>query len=269
MIVKLLKGKNSKQFGERNLKNAIAHIKYVGFRSREVGDKKGFFSEKSENADYKAFIRRIEDNKALQHSNTVKIQKIVIALQKEEYDIYKHSGKDLKDIVRDTIKQYESEHNVKLDWVANIHHENEKNPHAHIIIKGVTDNAGDRGTSQRVKLNTTDAKKMRQMAQDHIDKYFDKDYAKEYWKEFFKNNPDKSTFKNNFEKKEVNYFKSKTFERDITKAGENIFKKIASDIKKETSKAEYQGQRDNENKFQRKPHIKDEINKINKKERER
>lgn len=269
MIVKLLKGKNSKHFGERNLDNAISHIKYVGFRSREIGDKHGFFSEKNEHADYKAFINRIKTNKALQHSETVKIQKIIIALEQNEYNVYKHSGKDLKDIVRETMKQYEDLNNLKLDWVANVHHENGKNPHAHIIIKGVSDNAGDRGKTQRVKLSAYSARDMRNIAKDHIDKHTDKEYAKEYWREFYKNNPENDKYQNNFEKEKVNHFEKKTTERDITKTVDNVFKKMAQDINKETSKAEYQNQRDNENKFQRKPRINDEINRINRKERER
>lgn len=268
MIVKILKGKNSRKFGERNLKNAEAHVKYVGFRSREIGDKHGFFSEKSNDADYKSFIERIKNNKALQHSETIKIQKLVFALKQEEYDIYKHSGKDLKDVVRDTIKQYEEKYNVKLDWVANVHHENEKNPHAHIIIKGVTDNAGDRGKTQRVTFDPKSAQDLRNIAQDHIDKHYDKEYAKEYWKEFYKSNPEKNNFKNNFEKEGENHFTKKTLERDMTKVTENVFKKLAQDIKKETGKAENQNQRNNENHFKKKVNSKDEMNRINKREKE-
>lgn len=270
MIVKILKGKNSRNFGEKNINNAISHIKYIGFRSREIGDERGFFSEKSDHADYKSFIDRIKTNKALQHSDTVKIQKVIIALEQNEYQIYKHSGKNLKDIVRHTIQEYEKINNVKLDWVANIHHENGKNPHAHIVIKGVTDNAGDRGNSKRVKLSPESAKEMRNIAQDYIDKHYDKEYAQEYWREFYKNNPEKDKFKNNFEKEHKNNFvKDTNIERDIAKTAENILQKIAQNIRKETSQAEYQNQRNNENKFQRKPKVDDEINRINRKERER
>lgn len=136
----------------KNIKKVNAHLKYVGFRSREQGEEKSFFSEHSDKADYKAFLQRIESHKALKHSNSVKAHKIVFSLREGDYKEYKEqSGKDYKELVRETLKNYEDKHNVKLDWVASIH-ETEGHPHCHVVIKGVSDKQGDRGFT-RIKFD--------------------------------------------------------------------------------------------------------------------
>lgn len=146
-----------------------SHAKYVGFRSNERGDSKGFFDKNTDKADYKEFIKRIENNPALQHSKSIKAHKMLFALKQEDYEIYKRSGKDFKDIVRQTLSKYEEKHNVKLDWIANIHNGETKNPHVHIIIKGVSDIKGDRGYT-RIKFTKDDFKELREYYKESFEK---------------------------------------------------------------------------------------------------
>lgn len=171
---------------ERNLSKAKAHCKYVGFRSKELNEK-GFFSAYTDTANHSNFIKRLENNPALKHSNTVKVHKLVFALPKDAYAAYKRSGKDFKDIVRQTMSDYEKNHDVKLDWIANIHKgDKSENPHCHVIIKGVSDIKGDRGY-KRIKFRKDDFKELRGSYQ----KAFEKDvkyrfYEKDEFKDMFK-----------------------------------------------------------------------------------
>lgn len=146
-----------------------AHLKYIGYRSKEVGDKKGHFDKTLERVDYKDFYKRVIENKALQHSNTVKAQKLMFALPKEDYAAYKRSGKDFRHIVRDTLNEYEEKHNVKLDWVASIHRSEVDNPHCHVVVKGVSDIKGDRGY-KRIKFKKEDFKEMRESFKQNFEK---------------------------------------------------------------------------------------------------
>ena len=67
-----------------------AHIKYIGFRSNELAvikareeyglDNTRFFSKDENNADYKQFVERIENHKALRHPKSVKAHKMVFLL---------------------------------------------------------------------------------------------------------------------------------------------------------------------------------------------
>lgn len=173
--------------GIRELSKVKAHVRYVGFRSKEIGDTKGYFGRDSDSADYKGFIERIENNKALKHSNTVKAQKLIFALKEEDYTAYKRSGKDYKDLVRATLKNYEEKHNVKLDWIANIHNQESRNPHCHVIIKGVSDIKGERGY-KRITFKRDDLRDMRTSFQQAFDKdvkykFHEREEVKEVLKE--------------------------------------------------------------------------------------
>ena len=137
----------------------VSHLKYIGFRSRELSEK-GFFDRASDNTDYRKFVKRIMDNKALRHPLCIKAHKLMFALHANDYKAYLRSGKDFKDIIRRTLELYEKEKGVKLDWIANAHNESRKNPHCHVVIKGVSDAKGDRGYT-RIKFTGNDFKRMR------------------------------------------------------------------------------------------------------------
>jgi len=150
------------------------HLKYIGFRSKEKEEKGAFFDKDNNKVDYKEFYKRLEENKALKHPNAVKAHKIVFSLREEDYKSYLESGKDYKDLIRATLKEYEEKHNIKLDWIANIHSKDGKgksnHPHAHVVIKGVSDKNSD-GKYQRVKFDKNDFKEFKDM--------FNKEFTKE------------------------------------------------------------------------------------------
>lgn len=155
--------------GLQKISQVKAHAKYVGFRSKEA-EEKGFFSRDEDRADYKKFIDRIEKNPALKHPQSIKAQKLIFSLRQVDYDAYKRSGKDYKQLVRKTLAEYERKHGVKLDYIANIH-EKEGHPHCHVIIKGVSDSKDEKGRFKRVKFTKEDFKEMKE----DFDKEFEKD----------------------------------------------------------------------------------------------
>jgi len=152
-----------------NIKSVESHIKYVGFRSREL-DNKGFFGPEKDNEDWKKFYSRIKESPALKHPNAIKVQKLIFSLKGPHYEQYKRSGKDYKDIVRETLKTYETNHKVKLDWIANIHDQGQSksHPHCHVIIKGVSDTKGDRGHT-RIYIDKEDLKDLRESFEREFD----------------------------------------------------------------------------------------------------
>ncbi|WP_197187608.1 hypothetical protein [Brevibacillus agri] len=142
------------------MKQVTAHVKYVGFRSKEANEK-GFFSRDEDKADFEAFLERIEKNSALQHPLTIKARKMIFSLRESDYEAYKRSGKDFKDLVRNTLAEYERKHGVKLDWIANIHAA-EGHPHCHVVIKGVSDNRGADGRFKRIVFKKEDLQELKE-----------------------------------------------------------------------------------------------------------
>lgn len=162
--------------GLQRIDHVVAHVKYVGFRSREAGEK-GFFSRDEDRADYKAFLDRVEKHPALRHSQTIKVRKMIFSLREKDYEAYKRSGKDFRDLVRKTLQHYEKKHGVKLDWVASIH-ESDGHPHVHVIIKAVSDEKDKNGRSKRIVIRKDDLREMKEV----FDREFERD-AKYHWHE--------------------------------------------------------------------------------------
>ncbi|MGD9678942.1 MAG: hypothetical protein AB7V16_11430 [Vulcanibacillus sp.] len=148
-----------------------AHVKYIGFRSEEIHEK-GFFDRVSDHADYKSFLERISNNQALQHSESIKAHKLVFSLRREDYNAYTRSGKTFQDLARSVLSEYEKEKGIKLDWIANFHNQDNENkqPHIHIVIKGVSDIKGDRGY-KRIRFQYKDFEEMK--------KTFDNEFFKD------------------------------------------------------------------------------------------
>ena len=114
----------------QKIEHVKGHLKYIGFRSNELAtsqareeyglDNTKFFSKDSNNADYKAFIDRIENHKALKHSKSVKMHKMVFSLKQEDYKNYllDSDGKDFKDLVRKTLDDFSKYKGQQYDWIA-------------------------------------------------------------------------------------------------------------------------------------------------------
>lgn len=211
-------------FGLKNISQVKAHAKYIGFRSRELPEEeKGFFDKDNDKfADYKKFIKRIESNRAIRHPNAVKAHKLIFSLKEVDYNAYKRSGKDYKDLIRNTLKEYEEKHNVKLDWIASLHN-SEGHPHAHVIIKAVSDIKDKDGRFKRIYLKKEDFKELKGI----FDKEFDKDVIYKEGEKYHL----KDTFKD-IDKgfKEIN---------ELGKGLEIVTAKIKYDIEKKQNESEY------------------------------
>ena len=202
-----------------------AHIKYIGFRSNELAvakareeynlDNTRFFSESENNADYKQFIERIENHKALQHPKSVKMHKMVFSLKQEDYKNYllDANGKDFKDLVRSTMDEFEKYRGQKYDWIAVEHlTDNDKlssHPHVHIVVKSISEQG------QRLKLDKEDYKILREK--------FDVQYNKvcEYeskWEQGYRQDRELTPFQ--------------SLERDIANATKKIYKSLERDVEK-------------------------------------
>lgn len=215
--------------GLQKIEQVKAHAKYVGFRAQESKEK-GFFGRESDKVDYKDFVKRVENNPALQHSSSIKAQKLIFSLKENDYVAYLRSGKDYKDLVRNTLHEYEVKHNVKLDWIANIH-DTEGHPHVHVIIKGVADEKDKDGRYKRIYFKKDDFKDMKA----NFDREFEKD-AKYHL----------------FEKIDIN----KTM-LDISKGFENVTRNISNDIEKEQAKADFEKHKDIEAKIKKIERVKE------------
>jgi uncharacterized protein (DUF2267 family) len=151
--------------GLQKVDQVVAHASYVGRGSKTLGEheKDAFFSRDSDKASRKEFIDRIKNHSSLQHHLSIKAQKLIFSLKELDYEEYKKTGKDFKDLVRETLGRYEKEHGVKLDWIANIHAVNDakSHPHCHIIIKGVSDTKGERGYN-RIQFTKEDFVNMKE-----------------------------------------------------------------------------------------------------------
>ena len=151
--------------GLQQVSQVLSHMSYVGRGSKTLAEheKDAFFSRDEDSASKKEFLDRIRSHPSLQHPLSIKAQKLVFSLKELDYEEYKNSGKDYKELVRETLTRYEKEHGVKLDWIANVHAENgaKSHPHCHVIIKGVSDTRGERGFN-RIHFTNDDLAKMRE-----------------------------------------------------------------------------------------------------------
>lgn len=153
----------------RKISQVIAHLKYIGFRSRErYEDDKGFFNQSTDMADWRKFVEGVKNHKALQHHSTVKIHKMIFSLREKDYAEYKASGRDYKEIVRTVLGQYEKRHGVKLDWIA-VKHDVSNHPHCHVVIRAVTDPVN--GKSKRIFFSKKDIQEMKRDFDLEVDKH--------------------------------------------------------------------------------------------------
>lgn len=204
--------------GLQQIEHVVAHVKYVGFRSREAGEK-GFFSRDEDRADYKAFVDRVKQHPALRHSKTIKVRKMIFSLREKDYQAYKRSGKNFRDLVRNTLHHYERKHGVRLDWVANIH-EAEGHPHAHVIIKAVSDVKDENGRSKRIVFRKDDLQEIKQVFEQELERD-----ARYHW----------------YERLDLEMTMM-----DMARSFEGVTKQIKRDIERVQLEAEYEKRRNQE-----------------------
>lgn len=156
-------------------RKVLSHLKYIGFRSRELDfdrDTKGLFNEQTDNASLKEFYKSVKDEPGLKHSNTVKIHKVIISLKQEDYEKY---DRDFKDVARHVVNRLEERKDMKLEWVGAVHLK-EGHPHTHLVIKSIG-HEHETGQTKRLHLDSEDWKFMSQ----EIDRFTGRDqiYARD------------------------------------------------------------------------------------------
>lgn len=159
---------------ELSTRKVLSHLKYIGFRSRELDldkDTKGLFNATEDKASLKKFYKSIKDEPGLKHSNTVKLHKVIISLKEEDYLKY---GKDFKEISRVVMADLERRKGMKLEWVGAVHLK-EGHPHAHLAIKSI--GIDDGGNTRRLFLDKEDITSMR----NEVDRFTGRDqyYSRE------------------------------------------------------------------------------------------
>lgn len=160
----------------KNINTVKGGLYYIGRDSPDVKRspdlQNQYFGRLNDREDVKRFLYRIKNHRALKHPLSVKTHHLVFSLRKMDYEAYKRSGRDYKEIVRAILKDYEGKHGVKLDWIAHIHDGEKSNahPHCHVIIKAVSDNLGDRGY-KRVFFKAEDFKQFRESFDLELDRH--------------------------------------------------------------------------------------------------
>jgi type IV secretory pathway VirD2 relaxase len=104
------------------------HLKYIEQQKEKHRNKVQLFSQDKDRVERREFYDRIKDQKP----HGVVAHKLVISLSEDERN---RTGVDLKELVRDTMAQYEAKCKQQLDWIAAIH-DDEGHPHCHIVIRG-------------------------------------------------------------------------------------------------------------------------------------
>lgn len=105
------------------------HIKYILDQKENQRNKVEPFGKfDHEKPTRKGFMKKLREQK--QHG--VIAHRLIFSLSEEERNNY---NVDLKELVRDSLEQYEARWKTKLDWIGAIH-DVEGHPHAHIVIRG-------------------------------------------------------------------------------------------------------------------------------------
>lgn len=159
----------------KNINSTKRGAYYIGADSKDLSidtQKQWFGPEHDLLTSPTDFLNRVANHRALKHPLATKSHHLIFSLRKVDYEAYKRSGKDYKDILRKVMEDYEKKHGVKLDWIAHVHDGNkaEQHPHCHVIVKAASDNLGDRGY-KRIKFTQVDMKEMRGSFEQELDRH--------------------------------------------------------------------------------------------------
>ena len=161
----------------RKLESALSNLKYIGFRSRELDQKTGFFTAtEDETKQYKEFYERIKNHKALKHDKTVKAHTIVLSFTRRDFEALARAGKTPQDMAREWMKTMEEFKEMKLDWLGSFH-DSPTHPHIHLTIRSVGED--DLGHSKRLKLTKEDIQDLRRILDANIERNAEYDLSDE------------------------------------------------------------------------------------------
>lgn len=147
---------------------ASRSLRYAMFGSKDVEhpeDKgKAIFDAHSDQADIKAFERRLTDP-LTRHPMAPKVHQVIFSLKRADFD--RAGMRDWTVVVREVLAEYELKTGRKLDWIAS-HHDNRNSPHSrdhphvHIYVKAVYETSG--GQRRQLRIYRHDLAQIRESA---------------------------------------------------------------------------------------------------------
>ncbi|MCU6603817.1 hypothetical protein OCO53_25590 [Peribacillus frigoritolerans] len=146
----------------KNLSEAQNHVRYIAFRGRETEDERGgIFSEKSDVADVKNFIKKLDDKKT-SHPDVAVAHRLLFSMSGDEWNKSGFGEGDYQKMIRNVMKDYELKTGRKLEWVA-AEHRNPDHPHVHVAVKATYQDKD--GIHHRLKISNEDRKFFKQAFQ--------------------------------------------------------------------------------------------------------
>ena len=145
-----------------NLKDAQAHIRYIGFREREdKSESLGLFSEHEDSTDAHEFIDSL-NVKRFSHPKDPYIHTVLFSMSGKEWEQSGFQPGDYQKMIRDVMKELEVKNGYTLKWVA-AEHRNPDHPHAHVVIRA---SYFDRdGVERKLELSDSDRRFLREQWQ--------------------------------------------------------------------------------------------------------
>lgn len=150
----------------RSVTKVTTNLKYIGFRSRELNQDKGYFTATEDRTkDYRPFLQEMTSHPALQHGATVKAHMILLSFRREDYDALRAGGAKIEEVTREWVQQLERNKGMQLQWMASFH-DSATHPHVHLTIRSVGITAT--GQNKRLFITQDDMPRLRQQLDDQL-----------------------------------------------------------------------------------------------------
>jgi hypothetical protein len=136
----------------------IAHVKYIEYRSRELGETRedrAIFTKDQDAIDRKEAVDGIMGHT----SNAVAYHKMVLSPGDDE------PVNDWREWTRQVMADFEDARGQELHWFA-VHHENTEHPHVHVVLAGAGENR-ETGEVEPVKMYAQDYQRLRELGHEH------------------------------------------------------------------------------------------------------
>lgn len=157
----------------KELKGAIASVRYYAFRSREVERSQiGIFDRSNDHADVKRFVRSLDDPLTRdrpgrpQKYQFAKLHRVLFTMSGQEFRRWELSS--WRPIIREAFENFERKQGIRLEWVA-AEHPSPRHPHCHVAIKSVYEDLD--GNRHRLKLTPDMRKALWQEGQSIVDRH--------------------------------------------------------------------------------------------------
>lgn len=142
----------------KSLGSAAQNAKYIGFRPRKnEQDVYGVFSKDKDSADMKKFIKSLDTSKT-RHSTVAVAHRFVFSMSQDEWDRSGFKMGDYKELVRNTLHNFEIETGKRLSWIGAEHHD-PGHPHVHVLVKATYHDRD--GVEHRLKIGLEEREKLR------------------------------------------------------------------------------------------------------------